>query len=273
MKKDEECNEMKKIIVMILVLSLILSLPLPAIAAPILSDENGFCANTEDFFSQLADTLNDPGFNTSSFEYSVQIVKGGKVIPETRNLYFDIKYYSAPSPIMINAYWNLTEKMTADDESFNMISVTSDTSTKSGTIACIITEVAIVYLTNPNVHSFDEALNFIATNFTKKENDWVQVGALEYSYTELDNTNIFGVREIAAYMEKIGVGDSGSKVKEIQKRLIELGYLGSGGADGSYGNGTASAVKAFQKKANLPETGIVDGNTYTKMMAESAPKK
>ncbi|MBR5708494.1 MAG: peptidoglycan-binding protein, partial [Oscillospiraceae bacterium] len=34
------------------------------------------------------------------------------------------------------------------------------------------------------------------------------------------------------------VGDKGDAVKKVQKRLIALGYLSDGGADGSYGNQT-----------------------------------
>ncbi|MBQ8954228.1 MAG: peptidoglycan-binding protein, partial [Clostridia bacterium] len=40
-------------------------------------------------------------------------------------------------------------------------------------------------------------------------------------------------------------------VKEMQKRLQELGYL-SDRADGSYGGNTAMAVAAFQRAAGLP---------------------
>jgi peptidoglycan hydrolase-like protein with peptidoglycan-binding domain len=38
----------------------------------------------------------------------------------------------------------------------------------------------------------------------------------------------------------------GEDVKEVQKRLIELGYsCGPDGADGRYGNDTEEAVKKF----------------------------
>lgn len=52
-------------------------------------------------------------------------------------------------------------------------------------------------------------------------------------------------------------GSHGSKVTQLQKNLIALGYsCGSAGADGSYGVGTASAVREFQKKNNLAADGI-----------------
>lgn len=49
-------------------------------------------------------------------------------------------------------------------------------------------------------------------------------------------------------------GSAGSAVKALQQALDELGYL-SGNADGLYGAGTTSAVKALQKKNKLSQTG------------------
>ena len=54
-------------------------------------------------------------------------------------------------------------------------------------------------------------------------------------------------------------GADGNQVTALQEALIELGYL-KGEADGKYGNATASAVMAFQKKNDLPVTGYADVN-------------
>ena len=52
-------------------------------------------------------------------------------------------------------------------------------------------------------------------------------------------------------------GDSGDAVKTMQKMLIACGYsCGSAGADGSFGDNTLAAVKAFQKAAGLTVDGI-----------------
>lgn len=57
-------------------------------------------------------------------------------------------------------------------------------------------------------------------------------------------------------------GASGPSVKELQKKLISLGYsCGKSGADGKFGNDTLAAVKAFQKAHNLPADGIVGADT------------
>lgn len=64
----------------------------------------------------------------------------------------------------------------------------------------------------------------------------------------------------------IGVGDSGSSVKEAQTMLKKLGYnIGSYGADGVFGNSTKGAVLNFQKKNGLAPDGIVGPNTWTEL--------
>ena len=64
-------------------------------------------------------------------------------------------------------------------------------------------------------------------------------------------------------------GDQGTAVKTLQKRLKELGYY-SNGIDGSYGNQTVTAVKAFQKKNGLTANGIADAATQKKLNSSSA---
>lgn len=58
-------------------------------------------------------------------------------------------------------------------------------------------------------------------------------------------------------------GDKGSDVKALQKRLIELGYLPEGSADGNYGNQTYRAVRNFQYNNGLTRDGIAGRRTQT----------
>ena len=67
------------------------------------------------------------------------------------------------------------------------------------------------------------------------------------------------------------VGYTGSDVRQVQNRLISLGYL-AGSADGNYGETTAAAVVAFQKKAKIWDDGKAGKDTQTKMFASNAPK-
>lgn len=67
-------------------------------------------------------------------------------------------------------------------------------------------------------------------------------------------------------------GDKGENVKKLQIRLNELGYYKST-LDGSYGNVTMTAVKAFQKDNSLPQTGIADLATQEKLYSDSDNKE
>ncbi len=61
-------------------------------------------------------------------------------------------------------------------------------------------------------------------------------------------------------------GSVGSSVKELQERLIELGYsCGSCGADGEFGNDTYEAVRRFQEANGLEVDGIVGPMTWAKL--------
>ena len=65
-------------------------------------------------------------------------------------------------------------------------------------------------------------------------------------------------------------GESSDRVKAMQKRLVELGYLAS--ADGVFGDKTLAAVKAFQRAAKLTVDGIVGERTLQALNSSSAPK-
>lgn len=62
-------------------------------------------------------------------------------------------------------------------------------------------------------------------------------------------------------------GDSNGEVKELQKKLIELGYdLGKAGADGNFGDKTEVAVKNFQRDNQLVIDGVVGKKTWEKLL-------
>ena len=69
-------------------------------------------------------------------------------------------------------------------------------------------------------------------------------------------------------------GDKGSAVKTMQENLIYVGYsCGSAGADGDFGQGTDSAVRAFQKANGLTVDGKYGVNSKAKLEALVAKKK
>ncbi len=64
-------------------------------------------------------------------------------------------------------------------------------------------------------------------------------------------------------------GDSGAKVKKLQKALKILGYY-TGKIDGKYGDGTKAAVKKFQKSKSLSQDGIAGKVTIKLLFGEKA---
>ena len=57
-------------------------------------------------------------------------------------------------------------------------------------------------------------------------------------------------------------GDKGAEVKDLQKKLLALGYtLPKYGADGDFGKETEAAVKAFQQDNGLTADGVVGKKT------------
>lgn len=61
-------------------------------------------------------------------------------------------------------------------------------------------------------------------------------------------------------------------VLKMQKRLLELGYIGEESCTGFYGSYTKKRLAVFQKKAGLEPTGIADAATLERLYAPDAPK-
>ncbi|MFD7323804.1 L,D-transpeptidase family protein [Streptomyces sp. NPDC059875] len=61
-------------------------------------------------------------------------------------------------------------------------------------------------------------------------------------------------------------GDESAQVRELQARLRQIGYFDRA-PTGFYGTMTGGAVKAFQKKRELPQTGSVDETTWQRLLA------
>lgn len=62
---------------------------------------------------------------------------------------------------------------------------------------------------------------------------------------------------------KVEFGDKGTAVRKLQNRLIELGFMPKGSADGQYGYQTYNAVKDFQRTNGLEVDGVAGPITLT----------
>ena len=71
----------------------------------------------------------------------------------------------------------------------------------------------------------------------------------------------------------LGRGMRGDEVRALQNKLIELGYLPKGEADGVFGRATEKAVEAFQEKNKLYADGVAGEKTLTLLYSGNAKKK
>ena len=70
------------------------------------------------------------------------------------------------------------------------------------------------------------------------------------------------------YQYTVQSGSEGAEVWRVQRRLKQLNYLY--GPDGNFGGLSELAIKYFQKKNGLPETGVADQATQTALFSETA---
>lgn len=66
------------------------------------------------------------------------------------------------------------------------------------------------------------------------------------------------------------LGSSGSAVRKLQNRLVELGYLSSGSVNGSYDETTENAVIAFQNRNGQWPDGVAGQDTQTALYSSNA---
>lgn len=69
------------------------------------------------------------------------------------------------------------------------------------------------------------------------------------------------VERVLKEKKTIAEGLHGASVKTIQRRLKHAGFDPQR-YDGRFDERTSGAVRAFQRRSNLPETGVVDGRTW-----------
>lgn len=65
--------------------------------------------------------------------------------------------------------------------------------------------------------------------------------------------------------ETLRFNDRGDEVRKLQRRLIELGYMPKGSADGAYGYQTYNAVRDFQRANGLEADGVAGPATLTQL--------
>ena len=73
--------------------------------------------------------------------------------------------------------------------------------------------------------------------------------------------------DLKNYFQTLSPGASGQSVIRLQNRLMELGYLSTSAASGTYAEGTAEAVRQAQKYYGLLQTGNADQKLVERLFA------
>ncbi len=79
------------------------------------------------------------------------------------------------------------------------------------------------------------------------------------------------VHDVADWTMRLG--NTGAKVTELQNKLIYLGLMAQGSADGHFGAATQNAIFAYQKAHGLKELGIANIQTQTLINQEYDQKR
>ncbi len=138
----------------------------------------------------------------------------------------------------------------------------SATRTDAGLIYSPSGPIAICVLTNENKDQSwtdDNAAQLLCANIGK---------------TVYEHFNPQAEAKTSVDPQQLKVGSMGELVEALQRTLnARLDPSPKLSSDGDFGPATEAAVKAFQKKSNLPETGIVDNTMWGKLgtLVEAQP--
>lgn len=124
------------------------------------------------------------------------------------------------------------------------------------------TKMVAILTENGFMDNIREAILMQDVNFQKEVAREHAMGICDY----------FGVKYIPEEVKveqptygALKLGSKGDGVKGLQADLMRLGYVFAGGVDGSFGYGTESAVKEFQKREGLVVDGIAGPLTLGKL--------
>lgn len=151
-------------------------------------------------------------------------------------------------------------------------------------ISNVVDELFENYLSRPNVRQpiltqYCDGRRVSCPNWMRQweskslgDQNYTAIEILRYFYG--DNMYINSAEEISGIPASwpgapLDIGSSGSKVLQLQEQLntISMVYqaVPAVTADGIYGEGTQQAVRAFQGVFGLPQTGVVDYQTWYKI--------
>ncbi|RAS76648.1 peptidoglycan-binding domain-containing protein [Priestia endophytica] len=116
-------------------------------------------------------------------------------------------------------------------------------------------------------HCVENGLSFLFTDSGKVSgiSGNIDINEMDLSFFKSIDSGV-GIVADANPPSSYRKGDKSLGIKELQQKLLKLGYkLPKYGADSSYGEETVAAVKAFQKNNGLTVDGIVGEKTLAKL--------
>ncbi len=115
--------------------------------------------------------------------------------------------------------------------------------------------ISLGYLSGNATGTFDDATEAGVTAFQKRHCSYSDGVAGPLTLKELYSSSARSTSTAAAIIgTTLQQGSEGAQVRSLQTQLKKLGYY-TGTVDGSYGQGTVNAVKAFQKAHGLTADG------------------
>jgi peptidoglycan DL-endopeptidase LytE len=135
---------------------------------------------------------------------------------------------------------------------------------------------ALGYFTYPTITDYYGTITSDAVKKFQKQYGLAVTGTA-------DSVTLAKIREAVEQKEKsqasqpketiyLTIGSMGEQVKQVQTKLKQLGYFTYPNITGYYGSITADAVKQFQKSVQLSATGVVDSQTYERLMGKEPAK-
>ncbi|MGV8905718.1 MAG: peptidoglycan-binding protein [Acetobacterium sp.] len=143
---------------------------------------------------------------------------------------------------------------------------TTEITTENGTTV-VVTEYSVGE-TSDEILEYEQILyngGFMVTKPSTKFTEEVQTALKTYQAMKgLEVTGKFDRSTIISLISeniKFEKGDNSPVLKTYQEILATQNYLAATDANGTFGDTTVTAVKAFQKANGLTETGKIDANT------------
>ena len=131
--------------------------------------------------------------------------------------------------------------------------------------------IALGYLLGKATSNFDNATEAGVSAFQRRNTSYTDGVAGPETLKKLYSSSASKTSSPAAIIG-ITLREGSSEtaaVRLLQQKLKSLGYY-TGSVDGSFGAGTAEAVKSFQRAHNMTADGVAGGGTLNKLFSSSA---